>query len=121
VDQANRREPTPTDCNQRPDHGIGAKMDDERPNRGQPDSRADDRNEPHAFASHDGLIPAQAMIEAAKSRGFGKLAGRTARLERLAECLWHRNVRRRGVLLHYLADILVDLADIDDVYPGFGG
>jgi hypothetical protein len=60
-------------------------------------------------------------MEAEKSREFGKLAGGMARPERLAECLRHRYVRRRGALPHYLADITVDLADIDNVYPGFGG
>jgi hypothetical protein len=52
-------------------------MGDERPNRYQPDGRADDRDESQAFASHDGVVPARAMeetidetmIEVAKSAG----------------------------------------------------
>ena len=125
MNHADCRQPSPTDRKKRCEHGIGAEMGDERPDGCQPDSRAEDRNETQAIASHDGVVPAQAtnetIIEAGKSRGFGKLAERTAWPERLAECSRHRNVRGRDALPHYLADIVVDLADVDYVYPGFGG
>jgi hypothetical protein len=61
MDQTNCREATPADRKQRPDHGLGAEMDDERPDRCQPDGRADDRNEPHALASSDCVLSTHIM------------------------------------------------------------
>jgi hypothetical protein len=98
-------------------------MGDKRPDRRQPDSRADDRKEPHPLALRDSMVFPHIMDDTMNApvipAGSAKLAARTARAECFAECLRHRNVWRRGALLHYLADILVDLADIDDVHAGF--
>ena len=72
-------------------------MDGERPNRRQAESRANDRDEPHALTSRNCMVATHTMedilMEAAKSRRLDKLARCTARPKRSAECLRHGDVR----------------------------